>query len=752
MKPSVFSHFSSLSYQVTAPDNMAEGIHLERERFCCSLCSDLFNNPVTVPCGHCFCMSCIKKHLDNEQAVGIYSCPRCRENSMQRPQLVKNDMIAHIVEQMRKPRQTSETPSCYPGSEDVACDFCTEKKLKAVKSCLQCLASYCEEHLQHHKDVPALRKHRLVEATANLVESICFQHHEVMKLFCQTDQCCICNVCSEDGHRGHKKVSTEAERAEKDRELQVARQNIQLRIQEKDKDVMAFKQEEDEICQSADSALITTEKAFTELIYMIEKKLSHVKEGILSRQNADVGRYKNVRDKLEDEIAKLTRKDTELDKLSRTENHTHFLLHYHSLAHLDDYKYQPIYKLRRQRNFDRVSVVVSEARNRLEAVLNEEVSKILFAISGTNGVPPVPQAEPEAVASPVQTTAEFVKGRILQNRTSPTSPRSELSQNKENFIQFNGDHVDSNPFPSRGTPKVSKKNFLLAKPYPESNGHDFLPIKTIPKSNFSKPPEKALRQDSSSTSASLRFTKHKMSRAKADVFESQGDIKKKVDLMGTNQIIRSLSRCSLNNADFMRLTPEILLDRVSTRDKLILNRSDFLRVAKQITLDPNTANPHLLITMENREVHYMTDELPYSNHPERFAYSWQVLSKQNLTDRCYLEVEGSGRGVMVALAYKDISRTGTFNECTFGQNDKSWALDCFENSFEFRHNKIKTRIPGTWSSRVGVYLDYKEGLLSFYSVSETMTLLHEVKAKFTQPLHVGFWLSDGASAKVCKFS
>uniref|UniRef100_A0A8C6Q887 Tripartite motif-containing 16 n=1 Tax=Nothobranchius furzeri TaxID=105023 RepID=A0A8C6Q887_NOTFU len=596
---------------------MAEGIHLERERFCCSLCSDLFNNPVTVPCGHCFCMSCIKKHLDNEQAVGIYSCPRCRENSMQRPQLVKNDMIAHIVEQMRKPRQTSETPSCYPGSEDVACDFCTEKKLKAVKSCLQCLASYCEEHLQHHKDVPALRKHRLVEATANLVESICFQHHEVMKLFCQTDQCCICNVCSEDGHRGHKKVSTEAERAEKDRELQVARQNIQLRIQEKDKDVMAFKQEEDEICQSADSALITTEKAFTELIYMIEKKLSHVKEGILSRQNADVGRYKNVRDKLEDEIAKLTRKDTELDKLSRTENHTHFLLHYHSLAHLDDYKYQPIYKLRRQRNFDRVSVVVSEARNRLEAVLNEEA-------------------------------------------------------------------------PPNLTLRVMAMTSYRSKPSPNQTFQSLLK--------------------------------------------------------------KSLSRCSLNNADFMRLTPEILLDRVSTRDKLILNRSDFLRVAKQITLDPNTANPHLLITMENREVHYMTDELPYSNHPERFAYSWQVLSKQNLTDRCYLEVEGSGRGVMVALAYKDISRTGTFNECTFGQNDKSWALDCFENSFEFRHNKIKTRIPGTWSSRVGVYLDYKEGLLSFYSVSETMTLLHEVKAKFTQPLHVGFWLSDGASAKVCKFS
>uniref|UniRef100_A0A8C6Q597 Tripartite motif containing 16 n=1 Tax=Nothobranchius furzeri TaxID=105023 RepID=A0A8C6Q597_NOTFU len=566
-------------------------LHLERERFCCSLCSDLFNKPVTVPCGHFFCMKCIKKHLDDEQERGIYSCPDCREIFMQRPQLVKSDMVEHIVEQLR---MTAAPPDalvkkCNAGSEDVACDFCTEKKLKAVKSCLQCLASYCEEHLQHHKNVPALRKHRLVEATANLVESICFHHQEVMKLFCQTDQCCICNVCSEDGHRGHKKVSTEAERAEKDRELQVARQNIQLRIQEKDKD----------------------------------KKLSHVKEGILSRQNADVGRYKNVRDKLEDEIAKLTRKDTELDKLSRTENHTHFLLHYHSLAHLDDYKYQPIYKLRRQRNFDRVSVVVSEARNRLEAVLNEELS----------------------------------------DRTLPQP--------------------------------------VLRSALPNIKCHG-----------------------------------PKLTSLKAKV-----TLKKK-----------SLSRCSLNNADFMRLTPEILLDRVSTRDKLILNRSDFLRVAKQITLDPNTANPHLLITMENREVHYMTDELPYSNHPERFAYSWQVLSKQNLTDRCYLEVEGSGRGVMVALAYKDISRTGTFNECTFGQNDKSWALDCFENSFEFRHNKIKTRIPGTWSSRVGVYLDYKEGLLSFYSVSETMTLLHEVKAKFTQPLHVGFWLSDGASAKVCKFS
>ncbi|KAF7654866.1 hypothetical protein LDENG_00063560, partial [Lucifuga dentata] len=114
---------------------------------------------------------------------------------------------------------------------------------------------------------------------------------------------------------------------------------------------------------------------------------------------------------------------------------------------------------------------------------------------------------------------------------------------------------------------------------------------------------------------------------------------------------------------------------------------------------------------------------------------YSVLSRESLTGRCYWEVEWSGIGVRIAVAYKDISRTGYESE--FGFNNKSWALDFsdFNNTYEFIHNSPP-------SSRLGVYLDHRAGILSFYSVSESMTLLHRVQTTFTQPLHAGLWLYD----------
>ncbi|PWA13922.1 hypothetical protein CCH79_00018102 [Gambusia affinis] len=128
----------------------------------------------------------------------------------------------------------------------------------------------------------------------------------------------------------------------------------------------------------------------------------------------------------------------------------------------------------------------------------------------------------------------------------------------------------------------------------------------------------------------------------------------------------------------------------------------------------------------------------YSSHPGRFTSWWQVLSRESLTGRCYWEVEWRGRGAYIAASCKNISRAG--NECGFGRNDKSWALDCHQNSFTFWYNNTATSISVPQSCRVGVYLDHRAGLLSFYSVSKTLTLLHRVQTRFTQPLHAGVWL------------
>uniref|UniRef100_A0A3B4T6F6 E3 ubiquitin/ISG15 ligase TRIM25-like n=1 Tax=Seriola dumerili TaxID=41447 RepID=A0A3B4T6F6_SERDU len=220
------------------------GIQLDEEKLCCSICLDLLKDPVTIPCGHNYCMECIKCFWDEKDMKKRHSCPQCRQTFRPRPVLVKNTMLAELVEELKKTGlQAAPADHCYTGPEDVACDFCTGRKLKAVKSCLQCQVSYCEQHLQPHYESPAFEKHKLVNPSKKLQENICTRHGEVMKIFCRTDQQCICYLCSMAEHKEHDFVLAEAERAERQRELGMSRQIIQQRIQGREKNVKVLQQE-----------------------------------------------------------------------------------------------------------------------------------------------------------------------------------------------------------------------------------------------------------------------------------------------------------------------------------------------------------------------------------------------------------------------------------------------------------------------------------------------------------------------------
>ncbi|XP_071028938.1 NLR family CARD domain-containing protein 3-like [Oncorhynchus clarkii lewisi] len=173
-----------------------------------------------------------------------------------------------------------------------------------------------------------------------------------------------------------------------------------------------------------------------------------------------------------------------------------------------------------------------------------------------------------------------------------------------------------------------------------------------------------------------------------------------------------------------------------------------------LTLDPNTVNRRLSLSEENRKVKWRREEQPYPDHPERFEVWGQVLCREGLTGRCYWEAEWSGRAD-IGVTYKGINRRGGGYDCCLGWNDKSWRLSCSDNSYIAWHNNNLTIIdvPSSRSHRVGVYLDWPAGTLSFYRASsDTLTHLITFTSTFTEPLYPGFGVcwDEGDSVFLCQ--
>uniref|UniRef100_A0AAY5KCG8 E3 ubiquitin/ISG15 ligase TRIM25-like n=1 Tax=Esox lucius TaxID=8010 RepID=A0AAY5KCG8_ESOLU len=221
-----------------------QGVLLDQNQLCCSVCLDLLKEPVTTACGHSYCRSCIEGCWDQDDLKGVYSCPQCRQTFTTRPTLRKNNMLAEVVEKLKKTGLQTVSPAvCSAEPGDVVCDFCTgTRKQKALMSCLVCLASYCETHLQPHYEVPPLKKHKLIKATKQLQEKICSDHDKLLEVFCRTDQQCICLLCALGEHKGHDTVSATAERTEKQSQLGISQQKVHQRVQEREKEVKEVQQ------------------------------------------------------------------------------------------------------------------------------------------------------------------------------------------------------------------------------------------------------------------------------------------------------------------------------------------------------------------------------------------------------------------------------------------------------------------------------------------------------------------------------
>ncbi|XP_050993622.1 tripartite motif-containing protein 16-like isoform X2 [Labeo rohita] len=341
-----------------------------QDQFSCPVCLDLLKDPVTIPCGHSYCKSCITDHWNQEVQKRVYSCPECRQTFKPRPALNKSTMLAEVLEQLKKSKLQTDVPA---GPGDVECDVCTVRKHKAVKSCLVCLNSFCQNHLEQHENLFKGKRHDLIDATGRLQEMICCKHEKLLDIYCCTDKQCICMACMVDEHKNHETVSAAAERTEKQKNLVERQREFQQQIREREKKIQELKEAVEAHKRSAQTAVEDSEMIFTELISSIERRRSEVTQIIRDREKTVVSQAEGLMKRLKQEIDQLKRRDAELQQLSQTHNHTHFL---QCFPYLPVPPGSPDVPSITDSSLDVVGKSVSQLRQKLEDFCKEEIEKL----------------------------------------------------------------------------------------------------------------------------------------------------------------------------------------------------------------------------------------------------------------------------------------------------------------------------------------------------------------------------------------
>ncbi|XP_041923559.1 tripartite motif-containing protein 16-like [Alosa sapidissima] len=370
---------------------MAEAVSVSQDQFSCPICLDLLKDPVTLPCGHSFCMDCITGCWDQENMKRVYSCPQCRQTFTPRPVLCKNTILAEMVQMLKKTAIHSDSPSPnYVGPGDVECDVCVGRKRKAVKSCLVCLSSYCETHLRVHNDLNTGKKHKVVDASGKLENLICFCHDKLLEVFCRTDQTCICVLCVMDEHKGHDTVSAATERIEKQKQLEESCRKTQKTIEERHKHLQQMKEAIKSFKHSAQAAVENSERIFTEMIRSIERRRSEVTRQIRDQEKAEVSRAEELMEKLEQEITELKKSNVDQEQLSQTEDHTSFLRSFWSLYSLTDPEDSSSnISFCLDVAFDKVKENVYQLKEDVEDLLKHEVDQISMRAKAIRISPPL---------------------------------------------------------------------------------------------------------------------------------------------------------------------------------------------------------------------------------------------------------------------------------------------------------------------------------------------------------------------------
>ncbi|XP_073480463.1 E3 ubiquitin-protein ligase TRIM39-like [Aquarana catesbeiana] len=268
----------------------------------CSVCLNIYTDPVMLRCGHNFCRVCIDRVLDTQGGSGGYSCPECREKFRDQPALHRNITLRNIVENFQ---------SAQPDREEsgVFCTYCVDSPVPALRSCLHCEAYLCDKHLRVHKKSP---EHILCDPTLSMESRKCSVHKKILEYYCTEDETCVCVSCFMIGeHIGHKMESLDEAFEKKKETLRNVLQKLLTKREETEERVQCLQEHRRKVEEEAAGDI----ERVTVLFRDLRRRLEDLEKRILREISGRAERISiSIRD-LEIKKEELSRKMRHIEEL-----------------------------------------------------------------------------------------------------------------------------------------------------------------------------------------------------------------------------------------------------------------------------------------------------------------------------------------------------------------------------------------------------------------------------------------------------
>uniref|UniRef100_A0A087X571 Uncharacterized protein n=1 Tax=Poecilia formosa TaxID=48698 RepID=A0A087X571_POEFO len=288
-----------------APGMSVGSYQLSEEHLWCCICLDVFSSPVTLPCGHNFCRSCIQEHLTSDPQR---QCPMCKERVDKKHKLGVNTFISELAVQYRQ--SAGRKPGSCAEPRKAPCGAPVRPKPRS---------SWSPANLHLHQSLSG------GETLLSEAESVCSEHQEPLELFCKNDQISICRRCGATAHRSHQLVPLSDEYQEKKDELGKTEARIQQVLHSSAAEIQELKRSLQQSEEAADGEMADGVRIFSSLIQTLEAAQAELIGAIEEKRRAREKQSQSLMADLEQEVGKLRRRQVQLQQLSRSSDPLVFL-------------------------------------------------------------------------------------------------------------------------------------------------------------------------------------------------------------------------------------------------------------------------------------------------------------------------------------------------------------------------------------------------------------------------------------------